>query len=164
MEPKRYLPILIVFAMCMVAKSCPAQTPAVPTLEQRVAALEILVADLRRQPQDVVVAASTAEASGERPDVSVDREKIAAAIIEASRQSDMSRWKKRRVKRVMTSNRGRLKRAKEQAIDMAASEMLTAGVIVATQDGVEAAINFEVVLGFLEKLMPFILQIIGLFG
>lgn len=101
--------------------------------------------------------------SAETPDV-IDREVIAQQIVEASEASDSSRFEKRRVRRVMNAKFGRLKRAKEQAIDFAASEALTSGVVVATASGVQPAVDWDAIADFFERILPLILQIIGLFG
>ena len=158
---RRCFPALI--ALCLFCIPAVAQLPdTAPTIEQRVAALEARIADLEAGQ----VAAPLVEASvaASAVDVSVDREKIAKQIIQSAKDSDLSRRKKRQVRRTMAATRGRLAKVKEQVIDHAASEMLAAGVVVATEDGVEAAINWSEIADFIERMLPVFLTIMQFFG
>lgn len=97
--------------------------------------------------------------------VNVDRELIAEAITDQIEQSsDLSKREKRRATRVMNGRFRWQQRARRQVIDKAVEELLAEELIVPTEDGVEAAVDWESILGFLKEFLPVLLQIISLFG
>lgn len=96
--------------------------------------------------------------------VPIDRERIADAILDAAQDdTDLGWFAKWRIRRVMESNRPRLRVARERIIDHAASQMLAAEVIEVTPEGAMAAVDWTAVLDFIKELLPVILQIIALF-
>lgn len=92
------------------------------------------------------------------------REEVAKAIVQEAAESDtLTRFEKRRIERVMRGgwfNAGK----RERVIDAAVAQMHSAQVIEVTPEGVQAAINWDGIASFLERLMPLILTLVKLFG
>lgn len=96
--------------------------------------------------------------------VTINRGRVAEGIVEAARE-DLDKREADRIERLMDPPRLALirRRVRERVIDQAIDSMLNAGVIVATHDGVEAAVDWEEVKEFLKTVLPIILQILALF-
>ena len=94
----------------------------------------------------------------------VNRGKVQDGILEAAR-ANLSGRELARVERIMTAPRWqfRRRRVQERIIDEAVDSMLVAGVVVATPEGTEAALDWSAVLEFIKELLPVILHIIALF-
>lgn len=92
------------------------------------------------------------------------REEVAKAITEGAAESEtLSKFEKRRIARVMAGgwfNQGR----RERVIDAAVTQLHAQQMIEVTPDGVQAAIDWEGITSFLERLMPLILTFVKLFG
>lgn len=94
----------------------------------------------------------------------VFRAEVAKSISEAAEKSEtLSRGEKRRIQRVMRGGWWNESR-KNTIIDRVAEKMHADGAIVVTPEGVQAAVDWDAILSFIEKLMPLILQLITLFG
>lgn len=93
------------------------------------------------------------------------RAQIATSIREAAREStELNRFEKRRVERVM-SGRGFFGEWRKQAvIDKVAKKMVDDGEVEVTPDGVMAAGNWQQWMEIIQQLLPLILQIISIFG
>ena len=97
--------------------------------------------------------------------VKVDRDMIAAEIQAAiDRSTTMSDRDKRRASRVMDGRFRWQQRARQQVIDKAVIELLAEELIVPTPEGVEAAVDWDSIATFIERILPLILQLITLFG
>jgi hypothetical protein len=92
------------------------------------------------------------------------RDEIARSIVEAAEKSDkLTRLEKRRIQRVMKGGWFNDSR-REQIISSVAQKLHSEQMIVVMPDGVQAAVDWDAVLNFIEKLIPLILQIVSLFG
>lgn len=92
------------------------------------------------------------------------RADTARAIMDAAERSEtLSRGEKRRIQRVMRGGWFQEAR-KNRIIDAVAQRMHAEQLIAVTPAGVEAAIDWDSILAFIEKLIPLIIQLIGLFG
>ena len=87
---------------------------------------------------------------------------IEKAVIEAAEKSNLGRFQKARIERIMT---GRFRPiAKKNITDRVTAALLAEEMIVASDSGVEFAVDWESILAFIERLLPLILQLISLFG
>lgn len=92
------------------------------------------------------------------------REEVARSIVEKAKESDqLTRRQKRKIERVMRGgwfNQWR----KDAVLDDVIKKLHVEERIVVTPDGVQAAVDWNAILSFVEKLLPMILQLVSLFG
>lgn len=89
---------------------------------------------------------------------------LESAILEAVNKSDkLSRIQKNRLERIMTTNwRPRVKKA---ITDQVMTSLLAEEMLIVSEDGVITPMfDFDGLIAFLEKLIPLIVSLIGLFG
>lgn len=99
--------------------------------------------------------------------MSVDsfREQVAEEITkQASASQSLSGVEKNKIARVMGGHGWFNRRRRERVIDAAVHQLHAEQMIDVTPDGVEAAIDWDGIASFLERLMPLILTFIKLFG
>ena len=89
---------------------------------------------------------------------------LESAIIQAANKSDkLSRIQKNRLERILTTNwRPRVKKA---ITDQVMNSLLAEEMLIVSEDGtVTPMFDFDGLIAFLEKLIPLIISLIGLFG
>lgn len=92
------------------------------------------------------------------------RDEVAKAIVEGAEKSDkLTRFEKRRIQRIMKGGWFNDSR-REQIINSVTQKLHAEQAIVILPDGVQAAIDWDGIASFIERLMPLILQLITLFG
>lgn len=103
-------------------------------------------------------------ASSETVSASSFREEVAQGIVEKAEKSDeLTRFEKRRVRRVM-NDRWWNQWRRDRVVDQVVKQLIQSEQVVVTPDGVQAAVDWDSVLAFIEKLIPLILQLVSLFG
>jgi len=96
--------------------------------------------------------------------VSDFRAEVAKSILQEAEKSDkLSRGEKRRIARVMRGGWFNDSR-REKIIDSVSEKLHAERAVVVMPDGVQAAVDWDAILAFIEKLMPLILQLVKLFG
>ena len=107
---------------------------------------------------------SSFELSQETVSIESFRQEVAQSIIAAAEKSTtLSRGEKRRIDRVMKGGwfqEGR----KNQIINAVVQQLHAEQAIVVLPDGVQAAVDWDAVIEFIEKLIPLIVKLISLFG
>lgn len=93
------------------------------------------------------------------------REEVAKGIVQAAQESDnLNRFEKRRIERVMKGRWWNASR-KEAVLDHVVKTMVQERQVeVLPGDGVMAATNWDDIFGFIERLIPLIMNLISLFG
>lgn len=89
---------------------------------------------------------------------------LESAILEAVNKSDkLNRFQKNRLERIMTTNwRPNVKKA---ITDRVTNSLLAEEMLIVSDNGtVTPMFDFDGLLAFLEKLIPMIISLIGLFG
>lgn len=89
---------------------------------------------------------------------------LESAILEAVNKSDkLNRIQKNRLERILTTNwRPRVKKA---ITDQVMNSLLAEEMVIVSEDGtVTPMFDFDGLIAFLEKLIPLIVSLIGLFG
>lgn len=147
----RYLNYLLTFALClMFAGTTFAQ-------EDTLAPAAVVTAD-------VPAGAFAAISDDATLSVKAFRDEVAKSIVEQSEKSDkLSRGDKRRIARVMKGGWWNDAR-REKIIDATVQKMYAEQVVIVSPDGVQAAVDWDGIITFIERLMPLILQLISLFG
>lgn len=87
---------------------------------------------------------------------------IQQAVIDAADASDLSGYQKNRIKRIMKSPFRPI--ARRNITDRVTEALLAEEMIVVTEAGVEAAVDWTKVLEFIKTLLPIVLQLIALFA
>lgn len=101
---------------------------------------------------------ATAPASGPK----IDRDEVAAMILQATEQSDLRPAQKNRIERVMKS---RFRSAsRERMIDRVTKNLLDTGAVQVGPEGAQAAIDIQAIIAAIQKWLPVLLQILSLFG
>jgi hypothetical protein len=87
---------------------------------------------------------------------------IQEAVVKAAEASDLSEFQKNRIKRIMKSPFRPI--ARRNITDRVTEALLAEEMLVVTEAGVEAAVDWEKILERIQKLLPIILQLIALFA
>lgn len=87
---------------------------------------------------------------------------IQKAVVEAAEASDLPAFQKNRIRRIMTSP---IRPFARRSITNRVTEALLADeLLVVTESGVEAAVDWTAILEFVKQMLPVILQLIALFA
>lgn len=92
----------------------------------------------------------------------IDRGAIEDLILDATRDSNLTRFQKNRIERVLTS-RFRVP-ARERLVDQVTQDLIDEGALVITPEGTQAAIDPRAIIEAIQKWLPVLLQILSLFG
>ena len=87
---------------------------------------------------------------------------IQNAIIEAADASDLGAFQKNRIKRIMGSPVRPF--ARRSIVNRVTEALLAEELLVVTESGVEAAVDWTAILEFVKQMLPVILQLIALFS
>lgn len=87
---------------------------------------------------------------------------IQEAVVKAADASDLSEFQKNRIKRIMKSPFRPI--ARRNITDRVTGALLAEEMLVVTEAGVEAAVDWTKILEFIKTLLPIILQLIALFA
>ena len=86
-----------------------------------------------------------------------------AILTAADKSTKLSRFQRNRLNRILTTNLR--PNAKKEITDRAMTELMAVNMLVVNNDGtVEPLFDFDELIAFLEKLIPLIITLIGLFG
>lgn len=99
----------------------------------------------------------------------MDRKQVELAFLEAVQKSRISNLKKNRIERIFSDDGPRIGQRRRQTLqdrilDEVTDYMIAEQLVVVTEDGVEAAIDWNSLISALERIIPIILQLITLFG
>lgn len=92
----------------------------------------------------------------------IDRAAIEYLILDAARDSNLTRLQKNRIERVLTS-RFRAP-ARERLVDQVTQNLIDEGALIFTPEGAQAAIDPRAIIEAIQKWLPVLLQILSLFG
>lgn len=87
---------------------------------------------------------------------------IQQAVVDAADASDLGEFQKARIKRIMKSPFRPI--ARRNITDRVTEALLAEEMIVVTEQGVAAAVDWAQVLDFIKTLLPIVLQLIALFA
>jgi hypothetical protein len=87
---------------------------------------------------------------------------IQNAIIEAADASDLGTFQKNRIKRIMNSPVRPF--ARRSIVNRVTEALLAEELLVVTESGVSAAVDWTAILEFIKTMLPIILQLISLFS
>lgn len=87
---------------------------------------------------------------------------IQQAIVEAADASDLSRFEKNRIRRIMNSPIRPF--ARRSITNRVTEALLAEELLIVTEAGTEAAVDWNAILEFVKALLPIILQLIALFA
>lgn len=92
------------------------------------------------------------------------REEVATEIVKQLPNANISERDRGRIARVMGGRGWFNKRRRERVIDEAVKQLHSEQLIEVTPDGVQAAIDWDGIASFLERILPLILNLVKLFG
>jgi hypothetical protein len=87
---------------------------------------------------------------------------IQKAIIEAADASDLGTFQKNRIKRIMGSSVRPF--ARRSITNRVTEALLAEELVMVTESGVSAAVDWTSILEFIKTMLPIILQLIALFA
>jgi hypothetical protein len=132
------------------------------SLSRRIEAMEVAkVTNSLWASRSVAAEEDATKAVSEQP---IDRQTVKDFILQAAYRSNQPRRIRRRIEKILSAKRGRKLRIQNQMVDLAIVECVEAGAIVMTPDGAEAAIDWQALADFFEKMLPLILTLVKLFG